>query len=242
MRVPRLFSDQPLIAGELVEFDARASRHLFQVLRLRPGDPLLVFNGDGQDWYATLEAATRNRATARMGRPARDEPELKLRVHLLLGISKGERMDYAIQKAVELGVDRITPVRTQRMIVKLDRARLAKRKLHWQGIVISACEQSGRSRLPALADPLDLNRALQNPPHTGILLDLSAEHSLLELEAARYRVTLLIGPEGGLTVQERAAAVARGYHPIRLGPRVLRTETAPLAALAALQILWGDFR
>jgi 16S rRNA (uracil1498-N3)-methyltransferase len=242
VRTPRVFVDKPLVAGESVALEMGAVRHLLQVLRLRSGDPLLLFNGDGQDWHATLESATKRSASARIGRPARDEPEPRLHIHLLLGISKGERMDYAIQKAVELGVDRITPMLTQRVVVKLDRARLTRRTRHWQGIIRNACEQSGRSRVPALEEAVDLRRALQTAPATGILLDPTAEQSLLDLARPDTNVTLLIGPEGGLTTHERTAALAAGYQAIRIGPRVLRTETAPLAALAALQALWGDFR
>jgi 16S rRNA (uracil1498-N3)-methyltransferase len=242
MRAPRVFVDNSLVAGASVTLETRAVRHLLRALRLSPGDPLVLFNGDGRDWHATLESATKHSAAARIDRLAREEPKPRLHIHVLLGISKGERMDYAIQKAVELGVDRITPLQTQRVVVKLDRARLIRRMHHWQGIILSACEQSGRSRIPVLDETADLHWALQSAPATGILLDPAAAQSLLDLVRPGTEVTLLIGPEGGLTTQERAAALTMGYQSIRLGPRVLRTETAPLAALAALQTLWGDFR
>jgi 16S rRNA (uracil1498-N3)-methyltransferase len=213
-----------------------------QVLRLHRGDALCLFNGDGRDYAATLSSAGRQGATARLTAAGEPEPASTLRTHLWFGISKGERMDYALQKAVELGVTSLTPVQTVRTVVRLQGDRMERRLAHWRGVMINACEQSGRSTLPQLRAPLTLPDLLADRPRNGLLLDPRAARSLPDLEPPGGGVTLLIGPEGGLTPEERSAALATGFTAIRLGPRVLRAETAPLAALAAMQVLWGDFR
>jgi 16S rRNA (uracil1498-N3)-methyltransferase len=239
MRTHRVYADIPLTPEAEVTLPEGPSRHLTQVLRLRAGDELVVFNGDGRDFPAILTVAAKGAAAVRLGSAGTEEPPLALPVHLGLGISKGERMDFAIQKAVELGVDAITPLFTERCVVKLDPQRLAKRLDHWRGVLVAACEQSGRRRLPALHAAAALDDWLADAA-PGLLLDHRATQTLTALDRPGGGLSLLVGPEGGLSEAERARARAAGLTGVRLGPRVMRTETAPLAAIAAMQVLWGD--
>ncbi len=244
MRLARNFVDQPLIPGERITLPARVHHHLHQVLRLKSGDPLLLFNGrDGRDYSARLTRMDRKGGEAEILEMGEEEPTPPLSLTLALGISKGERMDFALQKSVELGVSIIQPLFTERTVVKLDDKRLARRLAHWRGVVISACEQSGRRWLPDLRPPQRLDKWLEKG-HQGnlLLLDPGAQQTLPGLVSTENKFILLVGPEGGLSDKERESAYLRGWRGIRLGPRVLRSETAPLAALAAIQVLWGDFR
>jgi 16S rRNA (uracil1498-N3)-methyltransferase len=241
MRRPRLYVDQPLDPGAALRLPEGPARHLIQVLRLRTGDPLLVFNGNGQDYEARVAETGRSGAMLSIGAPGPLEPEPRLDIALALGISRGERMDFAIQKAVELGVSGIRPLMTERGMVQLSGERLERRLAHWQGVLIGACEQSGRRRLPWLAPAqVFADWAARALPGT-LLLDPLAELALVRLPRPTGPVTLLVGPEGGLSPSERALARSRGMLGVRLGPRILRAETAPLAAIAALQSLWGDW-
>ena len=241
MRVSRIFCDQPLVSGTEIELDTRTQHYVRQVLRLRSGQALVLFNGDGRDVTAELTACDRRGCRARVGEVIRNEAHPELALHLGIGISRGERMDVAIQKAVELGVQTISPLQTKHGGVRLSSERLPKRIDHWRGIVISACEQSGRSQLPTLNPPRALDSWLNDHPR-GIMLHPLAEQSLPAMSPPGDKLTLLVGPEGGLNETEVKMAQDAGFTPVRLGPRVLRTETAPLAALAAIQVLWGDFR
>ncbi|WP_296810164.1 16S rRNA (uracil(1498)-N(3))-methyltransferase [Thiocapsa sp.] len=240
MRIPRVYVDLPLEPGATLELPAAQARHLTQVLRLPPDAPLVLFNGDGCDYPSHLTRAERNGTAARVGTPGAIEPVPPLEIHLALGVSKGERMDYALQKSVELGVGRITPLFTERSQVHLSGQRLERRLEHWRGILIGACEQSGRRRLPHLATAATYSHWLIEHAGGGLLLDPEAARSLAAIPAPGATVTLLIGPEGGLSPRERASARDRGFEGVRLGPRILRTETAPLAAIAVIQALWGD--
>lgn len=244
MRRDRIYTPQPLAVGARAELEAGARRHVTQVLRLSTGDALVLFNGDGRDYPARLVAAEGDSAAAEVLDSGPPEPEPPLVLTLALGISRGERMDVALQKAVELGAAALVPLFTERSLVKLKDQRLEKRLRHWQGVVVAACEQSGRRRLPSLAAPQKLGTwlAALPPDHAGVVLHHAAARALPELPAPAGALTLLVGPEGGLAPAEREAAQAQGFVPVRLGPRVMRTETAPLAALAAMQTLWGDFR
>ncbi|MGD8207097.1 MAG: 16S rRNA (uracil(1498)-N(3))-methyltransferase [Thiohalocapsa sp.] len=242
-RIPRIYTPQPLGVGDRVTLEAGASAHLAQVLRLQPGDAVVLFNGDGHDCRGHIETSRRDAVRARIERRGPQEAAPSLPICLALGISKGERMDFSLQKAVELGVSAIVPLFTERSVVRLRDERLARRIRHWQGVVVSACEQSGRSRLPALADPLGLQAWLDTAPAGGLLLDPRGDLPLPDaMPPSAEGLTLLVGPEGGLSPQERRAALAAGFRGVRLGPRTLRAETAPLAAIAAIQGLWGDFR
>ncbi len=243
MRIPRIFTEQPLSPSQEFTLEERAARHLVQVLRLKSGAELILFNGDGREYPSQLTVAAKQQVRAKTLSTSDPEAEPPLAIHLAIGISKGERMDFTLQKAVELGVSGITPLFTTRSVVRLQAERLEKRMQHWHNVVIAACEQSGRRRLPQLHTACTLEEWL--PARSGgcrILLDHRADKTLPELTPPETVVQLLIGPEGGLSEQERSLATAAGFQGVRLGPRVLRTETAPLAAIAALQVLWGDFR
>ena len=244
MRIPRIYTPQPLATGLLLTLEPKASRHLAKVLRLGAGNALILFNGDGFDFRAQIETPLRDGTMlVRIGEQSEPAALTPLRITLALGISKGERMDLSLQKAVELGVWALQPLFTERSVVRLRDDRLGKRMQHWQGVVISACEQSGRRWLPELAEPQRLTDWLAQTSGHGLLLDHRSERPLTALPPpAGDSLTLLVGPEGGLAPQERAMANARGFVGVRLGPRVMRTETAPLAAIAAIQSLWGDFR
>jgi 16S rRNA (uracil1498-N3)-methyltransferase len=243
MRLPRVYTDQPLHLHLQLQLEGGASRHLAQVLRLKAGAEVILFDGDGRDYQARLlETGRRNVRVEITGRGDEEPPPL-LRIHLGLGISRGERMDFSIQKAVELGVSRITPLLTERCEVRLPAERMQKRLKHWQGVVIAACEQSGRRRLPSLGPTRDLEQwSADNSDGYGIILDHRAPDTLDRLPPPDREVKLLIGPEGGWSGREREWMLAAGFRGARLGPRILRSETAPLAAIAAMQMLWGDFR
>ena len=237
MRIPRVYTPVPLTAGKRLELDKRAAHHILTVLRLKPGALLILFDGQGNACQATLEHSTE----VIIGQQLDDKTESPLQIHLIQAISRGERMDYVIQKAVELGVHRITPVSSQRCMVKLKGERAKKRLQHWQGIIISACEQCGRNRLPVLGEITTLNAALPEPEQAlKMVLDPAGRNTLSSLKPRDSRVTLLIGPEGGLADEEIQQAQQSGFISLRMGPRILRTESAAVAALSALQTLWGD--
>lgn len=229
--------------GDEHDLPEAAHRHLVQVLRLHAGDALTVFDGQGCEAPAALITAEKRHSRIKVGavqRPVRESP---LAVTLLQGVSKGERMDYTLQKAVELGVTAIQPLTTQRSMVKLDADRWAKKYAHWQGVIVSACEQSGRVVIPSLHPPASLDAALNALPDDTLRLALLPEHgrALRDLPPPQSGVALLVGPEGGLDPTEIRLALDAGFTAVQLGPRVLRTETAGVATLAALQALWGDW-
>lgn len=238
MRIPRIFLAVPLTSDALVTLDSAATKHVTRVLRLKPGAELVLFNGEGGEYPAVLEAS----ATARLGAWRAVECESPLSITLVQGISRAERMDYTIQKAVELGVTRIVPVFAERSVVELRGERLQRRVQHWQGVVVSACEQCGRNRVPTIDTAVELADWLRLPePETlRLVLNHRATGSLGTLTRPTA-LMLLIGPEGGLEDAEITQAERAGFIGMRLGPRVLRTETAAITALAALQTLWGDF-
>ncbi|HDP88978.1 MAG TPA: 16S rRNA (uracil(1498)-N(3))-methyltransferase [Thioalkalivibrio sp.] len=240
MRIPRLYLPAPLRTGDEVDLDERCHRHAIQVLRLRVGAPLVLFNGDGNDYTAELSHSERRHARARVLGSTPNPAESPLAVTLAQGIAKGDHMDYSLQKAVELGVQVIVPVLCERSVLRLDDRRLEKKLEHWQGILISACEQSGRSRLPQLAPIQPLDDWLAQFAGHGVVLDPRAEQGLATLAPPVGGCSALVGPEGGLTDEELDKARVAGLNGIRLGPRILRTETAASTILAALQLLWGD--
>lgn len=245
MRVPRLFLARPLAVGARVTLEEAASNHLLRVLRLKPGAPLRLFNGAGGEYEATLDAVERGTAIVTLGAFVDVSRESSLAITLAQGISRGERMDYTLQKSVELGVARILPLETEFGQVRLEGERRERRYRHWEGVIAGASEQSGRTRPPELLPITTLDRWLAAAPASGeglrLALDPAAETTLggLQLPPAGG-VTLLIGPEGGLSDREIGQARRTGFIGLRLGPRILRTETAGIAALAALQVLRGD--
>lgn len=238
---PRIHVPGPLTAGSTVSLRDATFAHAVRALRMKPGDALTLFNGDGREYPARLERVDRHEAAATVleaHQPARESP---LRTELLQAVGKGERMDWAVQKAVELGVATVRPVITERCNVRLDAARWEKKAAHLRGVAVSACEQCGRVRIPEIHAPGPLDTALAEAADCALKLVLHASGGALpdpaELPAS---AALLIGPEGGLTDAELDVARTAGFRAWSLGPRVLRTETAPAAALAILQYLYGD--
>lgn len=244
MRVVRHYVDAALAEGAIVALPEDAVAHLVRVLRLGLGDPVTLFNGDGFDYTAKISSLSKKAAEAQVLTQCRVDNESDLHLTLAQGIARGEKMDLILQKATELGVIRIAPVITERTEVRLDNERAAKRMLHWRGVVVAACEQSGRARVPEVMEPQALANFASDPtPGLRFILDPLAEKGIADagIEPGQ-RVTLLIGPEGGLSERDRLVLRAAGYQGLRLGPRILRTETAGLAALAAINALFGDWR
>jgi 16S rRNA (uracil1498-N3)-methyltransferase len=238
----RLYCDLPLSPGAEITLPEAAARHAVTVLRLQPGDTLQLFNGEGGEYSASLVAAGKRETRVRLLAFHAAERESPLKITLALGISAGERMDYSLQKATELGVNAIQPLATERSVVKLAGERADKRLQHWQHVVIAACEQCGRNRVPAVAPVQKLYAYLAAVDRSQRRLLLSPDALTPLKQVPRSgAVVLLIGAEGGLAPAEYQAAEASGFEPVSLGPRILRTETAPVAAIAALQTLWGDF-
>ncbi len=238
---PRLYCDLALSPGAEIVLPEAAARHAVSVLRLQVGDALNLFNGEGGEYRAALVAVNKRETRARLLEFDATERESPLDITLALGISAGERMDYSLQKATELGVAAIQPLATERSVVKLAGERADKRLQHWQHVVIAACEQCGRNRVPAVAPVQKLFAYLADVDRGKRLLMLSPDASFpLKRAAPAAGAILLIGAEGGLAPAEYQAAQASGFEPVKLGPRILRTETAPVAALAVLQALWGD--
>lgn len=235
----RLYLPQPLVEGQTVELPPATARHAVQVLRLAAGAMLTVFNGEGGEYDAVLERAERRAAIARVGAWYAIERESPLALTLAQCVSKGERMDYTIQKAVELGVQCLVPLLSERSVVKLDAGRWEKKQAHWQGVIVAACEQCGRNHLPRLAPVTRLTDWLGSSAGLRLVLAPGAAEPLHTLPSPSS-ATLLAGPEGGLSDAEIGLAGEHGCRVIRLGPRVLRTETAGVAAVAVMQALWGD--
>jgi len=242
MRVIRAFVDRPLATGQPVELPDDAVAHLVRVLRLREGDACVLFNGDGVDHDARLVRVDKRSAVAEITGSRAIDLESPLSITLVQGIARGEKMDWILQKATELGVAAFVPVSSDRSEVKLDAERAAKRLAHWRSVVVSACEQSWRSRIPAVAPPRSLAAALADLPAdtSRWLLDPDAASGLATMTPPSGRIVLAIGPEGGWSANDRAALIAAGFNGLRLGPRILRTETAGMAAIAALQARFGD--
>ena len=241
MRIPRIFTNSPLAVGSQCQLDDNAANHVGRVLRMQAGQALLLFNGDGHDYHATITEAGKKHVLVAVTEAAGNETESPLRVVLAQTLSKGDRMDYAVQKAVEMGVSEIVPLTTERCDVKLKGDREDKRLRHWQQVAISAAEQCGRARVPEIQPVMTVQQWLEHAQACDLRLVLHhrTEQSLNTLEKPSS-IALMIGPEGGLTAEEIALAESRGFLPVALGPRVLRTETAPVAAIALCQWLWGD--
>jgi len=241
MRVPRIYLPVLLERGECITLDSNATNHVSRVLRLKQGTNIRLFDGEGREFHATLGRVERNCVEATIEAAISETSESPLRITLAQGISRGERMDLVVQKSVELGVDTIVPLLTERTNVQLKRDRQQKKLGHWRGITISACEQCGRNQLPALEPITTFDQLLETPfSGTRLLLDPKAEVGLNDIKPEGSAIQLLIGPEGGLSSSEIERARAHGFLGVRMGPRVLRTETAAIAALTALQLLWGD--
>ncbi|MEJ0086800.1 MAG: 16S rRNA (uracil(1498)-N(3))-methyltransferase [Pseudomonadota bacterium] len=244
MRLTRIFVPGPVTVGTQAELPAQAGAHLTRVLRLAAGAPLTLFNGAGGEYAATLLPGGGKQVLARVTRHDAIERESPLQITLLQGVARGERMDLIVQKATELGVTRILPVLAERSVVKVDASQRERKREHWQAVANSACEQCGRNRVPEIGAPLPLGDSLGGLAADALrcLLAADGEAALAKTVTDSQRpIVLLIGPEGGLAENEREFARANGFVACRLGPRIMRTETAGLAALAVLQAIAGDF-
>ena len=242
MRLTRVYVDAALESGMRLSLPASAAGHLTRVLRLRPGAALILFNGRGGEYAASLERAAGSKVTVEVGEHQAIERESPFPLTLAQGVSRGERMDLVVQKATELGVTRLVPVLTERSIVRLDEEQSDRKSSHWRAIAVAACEQCGRNRLPEVGLPAQLREFLRQPAGDSVRLLLSpaATRRIEDVPGPASSVTVLIGPEGGLSDEEQADALAYGFTAVNLGPRVLRTETAAIAALTLLQREFGD--
>lgn len=243
MNSPRFYCREALSPGAHVELPEPVARHAVRVLRLPPGAPMVLFDGRGGEYPAHIERIERDRVYAELAEWRDIERESRLNITLVQALQAGDKMDFTIQKAVELGVRDIVPVESRRSVLRLAGERAGKRVAHWQGVVASACEQCGRNQVPLVASLEKLENWLARPSNGCLRLMLApdADQTLASIPPAEA-IQLLIGAEGGLDPQEVIAATQAGFRAVRMGPRILRTETAGLAALAALQALWGDFR
>ena len=243
MNLPRFYCRAALSPGAHIDLPEPVARHAVRVLRLPPGAPMVLFDGRGGEYLAHIQRIERERVVAELAAWQDIERESPLAVTLVQALQAGEKMDFTIQKAVELGVRDIVPVESRRSVLRLSGERAAKRVAHWQGVAASACEQCGRNQVPLVAPLEKLDQWLAKPATGSLRLMLApdADAALVDLLPATS-VQLLIGAEGGLDPQEILAARHAGFQPVRMGPRVLRTETAGLAALAILQAIWGDFK
>lgn len=243
MRLTRCFLDLPLQPGAEISLPDDVAGHLVRVLRLREGEACVLFNGDGLDVPATLTRADKREVRVVLGTPVPVARESPLRIGLIQGIARGEKMDLILQKATELGVAQVHPVNADRTEVRLEGERLAKREAHWRSVMVSACEQSGRAQVPSLSSVATLAAVSAQLPIEGLrlMLDPEGAETLTSLKPAPGAPMLVaIGPEGGWSERDRSQLRELGFRGLRLGPRILRTETAGLAAIAALQALYGD--
>ena len=241
MRSYRVYSSSLLTSGQVCALDEHASHHLARVLRVKVGTQVSVFNGDGQDYSGQVDAVSKQQVTVNITSVKSIHTESTLRTCLALAVSKGDRFDWAIKKATELGVTSIVPILSQRVDVRLSPERWLKKRTHWQQVVISACEQSGRAVIPEVLSPEPLDSWVAGvEADCKYLLDPSLESEVTS--TTPKSVAVLIGPEGGFTSEELRLASQFGFYALRLGPRVLRTETAPLVALSVIGARWGDIK
>lgn len=240
MRVPRIFTSQILSASNQLDLDEAQSHYVSKVLRMQAGRELVLFNGTGGEYAATIVNTGKKTVTVDVGEFISVDRESPLQLELAIGVSRGERMDWVLQKATELGATKISPLFTERTEVKLNGERLQKKLHHWQQIIISACEQCQRNIVPVLNEPIMIDTWLASAEAELKCVLHHRDNKGLPTDAAIKSVALLIGPEGGLSETEISQAIEHGFAPLTLGPRVLRTETAPVAAISLVQYLWGD--
>lgn len=240
MRIPRIYTPHSLTAGQSLVLEDAAAHYLGKVLRMQPGRELVLFNGQGGEFQAQIADMGKKQVTIAIGEFSAADRESPLQLELAIGVSRGERMDWVLQKATELGVTRITPLLTERTEVKLAGERQDKKVLHWQHILISACEQCQRNTLPLLSEPRDLDDWLAQVDAQHKFVLHHRDSNGLPDDTTVASVALLIGPEGGLSDHEIERARVKDFAPLTLGPRVLRTETAPIAAISLVQYRWGD--
>jgi 16S rRNA (uracil1498-N3)-methyltransferase len=243
MSKTRLFVDEPIKVGTNIELRGDQARYVGRVLRMRPGDALTLFNGEGAEYRASIETFSKDLITTVIEEETSRSAESPLRITLIQGISRGDRMDFAIQKATELGVAGIQPILTEYSVVRLEPKRAGKKQAHWRNVAASACEQCGRNQLPFIDAPTTFLKMLEtwhDSPVPRLILQPGATQTLKSFDLANGEAVILVGPEGGFSELEYENAGVAGFQSVGFGPRVLRTETAALAAIAALQTLYGD--
>ena len=243
MTIARFYHSRELAPHREIFLDEAAAYHAVRVLRLKEEDAVVLFNGKGGEYPARITGMSKTKVTVLTGEWRNIERESPLQIILAQAVSSTEKMDFTVQKAVELGAAAIQPLASQRSVVRLDAARAQKRIEHWRKVAIAACEQCGRNRIPQIAEMISLKKFLVKAENGALRLMLSPRGGM-PFKQLKYQgggILLLVGAEGGLTAEEEQAAVGAGFTPVTLGKRVLRTETAGLAALAAMQTLWGDF-
>lgn len=241
MRVPRVFTHQAIVTNSTLALAEPQSHYLSKVLRMQAGRELILFNGEGGEYTAEISAVHKKYIDVNVKDFSSENRESHLQLELAIGVSRGERMDWVLQKATELGVTKITPLLTERTEVKLGGERADKKMEHWQQILISACEQCQRNVLPKLSEPKIYSEWVTQCEAEFKFVLHHRDNQGLPKDKATQSVALLIGPEGGLDDDEIAQAITQKFSPLTLGPRVLRTETAPVAAISLVQYLWGDF-
>lgn len=246
MRVPRIYQDRPLVLGEKIELDKPAVVHVMTVLRLGLKDKIILFNGDGDEYPADIVEARHHHVSVLIRDKIASSKEAPINIHLGQVISKAERMDYTLQKATELGVNQITPLFSTRCDLHFKGEREERKMIHWQRVLVAACEQCGRNQLPRLLAIQQLKDWLRNANNannaimeTKLFLDHQSEQSLKDISIGNS-VGILVGPEGGFTFEEKQYAIEQGFTGITLGPRILRTETAGLVGISLIQFLAGD--
>lgn len=239
MRVPRIYLNEALSTGSSVILPAEAHRHVVNVLRLREQDNLVLFNGQGSEFPAIITDIEKKQTTVHVENEIRPVTTSPLEIELAISLIKNDKLDFAVQKAVELGVHKIAPLNTDRTTIKLDKKRELKRHTHWQGIIQSACEQCGQNTLPQLGEVQTIAEWLSSSDNPGIIFEPAARLSLKELDI-HNKLRIIIGPEGGFTEAELEQVKQHNFKCVRLGPRVLRAETAAITAISSLQLLWGD--
>ncbi|MFL6600583.1 MAG: 16S rRNA (uracil(1498)-N(3))-methyltransferase [Steroidobacteraceae bacterium] len=242
MRLTRVYVDVELQTGRRLTVEGTAGNHIARVLRLRVGDTLTLFNGRGGEYAGSIEEIRRDTVVVSVLERRDVDRESPCQLSLAQGVSRGERMDWVVQKATELGVWQIAPIFTERSVVQLDAKQAVRKLQHWRSIAVAACEQSGRNRVPHITEPVRLYELLEQRTSSGtaLLLSPGAPLRIADIASATADITVLIGPEGGLADVEQEAAIKTGFAPVRLGPRVLRTETAAVCALTLLQQKFGD--
>lgn len=242
MPLPRIHCDQRLGPGAQFSLSAEAAQHVAKALRLKQGDSIVVFDGSGGEYEATLQRIDKDRVDVKLGAWRDAEVEPPIRVGLVQGLPEADKMDWIIQKAVELGVAWVQPVVCDRSVVRLSGERAERRAAHWRRVAIAACEQSGRNRIPEVRAALGFQSWIAVPAGAPRWVLTPSSEPMASKAKPDGDLELLIGPEGGLSEREQELALLQGGVPVALGPRVMRAETAPVAALAAIHALWGDFR
>ena len=242
MRISRLYTNAALQTGRTLELDDDNAHYARNVLRLKNDSLIILFNGQGGEYLGKILEVSRKAVRVAIEKFIERSVESNLEICIGLGISRGDKMDFSVQKVVELGATKITPLITERCVVQFNQEKKSQRHQHWQKIIQHAAEQSGRTVLPEFSQISTLTEWVSLQSGLKVFLDPHAEKNLAQLTPENNLVTLLTGPEGGFSDQEREFAKAAGFIPVRLGSRILRTETASLAALSAVQMLWGDFQ